>query len=224
MTPRTLELVNELFHYYAVTPDLFNHKFEIIIDFIKSFQIIFFQIVEPTDICEMNVDPGNCDQPTLLFYYNKQTATCEQFYYNGCDGNDNKFTSEEQCQRRCGEFRGVNVCELPKDVGPCDEQHPRYYFDREHNRCLPFEYTGCEGNGNRFIDEDECNGHCPPIDVRVDGEDEGEDKEEEDHRQGKHIGHFSNLTMRFFNEFFLRYKKFVRCIRTVAIAKCPATM
>ena len=36
----------------------------------------------------------------------------------------------------------------------------RFFFDAESGSCLPFDYGGCEGNGNNFKTEDMCRAEC----------------------------------------------------------------
>lgn len=50
---------------------------------------------------------GECNERIPQFYYNTQTGICEAFEYSGCGGNTNRFESKEQCDRQCGEFRGI---------------------------------------------------------------------------------------------------------------------
>ena len=53
------------------------------------------------DICEMSPDIGPCRASIPMFFFNKNHQNCEIFYFGGCDGNGNKFTSREDCERRC---------------------------------------------------------------------------------------------------------------------------
>lgn len=57
---------------------------------------------------------------------------------------------------------GVDECSLPRAQGSCQERLPRWFFDASENRCMPFYYSGCEGNGNRFETRDVCETVCPP--------------------------------------------------------------
>lgn len=55
------------------------------------------------------------------------------------------------------------MCLLPRAAGNCTEKIPKWFFDREENRCMPFYYTGCDGNDNQFDSEDECLEDCPKV-------------------------------------------------------------
>lgn len=57
---------------------------------------------------------------------------------------------------------GVDECSLPRAQGSCQERLPRWFFDASENRCMPFYYSGCEGNNNRFETRDVCETVCPP--------------------------------------------------------------
>ncbi|XP_050510138.1 papilin isoform X5 [Diabrotica virgifera virgifera] len=110
--------------------------------------------------CSLPYDSGNCTERFTAFYYNKEQRRCLPFIYNGCGGNSNRFNSEEQCQRQCGEFRAQDVCNMDRDPGPCRGYFIKYYYDRDTRRCEQFAYGGCRGNGNRFSSEEECAQIC----------------------------------------------------------------
>ena len=62
-------------------------------------------------------------------------------------GNGNKYDSEEECQKACPkEFLQADICQLPKETGPCFDLVERYYFDFQMGTCQRFEFGGCEGN------------------------------------------------------------------------------
>ena len=54
----------------------------------------------------------------------------------------------------------TNICLLPAEGGRCRDRLVRYYYDRDSGACRDFVYTGCEGNGNNFEDEQTCNARC----------------------------------------------------------------
>ncbi|KAJ6638506.1 Papilin, partial [Pseudolycoriella hygida] len=111
-------------------------------------------------ICDAPMEYGDCSDNVLSYFYRPDTSTCEAFYYSGCGGNGNRFETEEQCQRQCGSYRGVDVCHERVDAGPCDQWQTRYFYNQRERRCEAFMYGGCEGNGNRFNSLSECQSIC----------------------------------------------------------------
>ncbi|XP_014208729.1 spondin-1-like isoform X2 [Copidosoma floridanum] len=65
-------------------------------------------------------------------------------------------------------------CMLPANEGSCPGGHNdnsiRYYYDKVKGRCLPFRYSGCAGNENRFNDERLCTQTCVVHGQRIDCE------------------------------------------------------
>ncbi|XP_063078434.1 papilin b, proteoglycan-like sulfated glycoprotein [Engraulis encrasicolus] len=65
----------------------------------------------------------------------------------------------------CPEYRptagpSVDVCSLPREVGPCRDWISRFYFDRTRGVCTHFWYGGCSGNANSFLSMAECQRQC----------------------------------------------------------------
>ncbi|XP_053670896.1 papilin [Anopheles nili] len=112
--------------------------------------------------CEDAPDFGNGDGDgeLILFYYNAERRSCERFRYSGAGGNANRYGSEEECERVCGVYRGMDVCADRMDAGQCGDSIPKYYYDLRTHACYAFNYSGCEGNGNRFVSAEECEGTC----------------------------------------------------------------
>ncbi|CAH1955308.1 unnamed protein product [Acanthoscelides obtectus] len=49
----------------------------------------------------MERDPGPCRGYFVKYYYDKTTRRCEQFAFGGCQGNGNRFSSQEECEQIC---------------------------------------------------------------------------------------------------------------------------
>ena len=107
-----------------------------------------------------------------MYYFDVATRSCSSFLYGGCKGNENKFSTLEDCESACGDFmtsRSFEVndaksrCELEKAPGKCRGFQKKYYFNNKSGLCNEFIYTGCQGNDNRFDSLDECEASCPVI-------------------------------------------------------------
>ena len=61
-------------------------------------------------ICELAPDEGNCEAYAELFFYNSTSKACEEFIYGGCGGNGNRFYSEKECYKKCGDKGELLTC------------------------------------------------------------------------------------------------------------------
>ncbi|GMT10671.1 hypothetical protein PFISCL1PPCAC_1968, partial [Pristionchus fissidentatus] len=109
------------------------------------------------------------------FYFDHEKASCVPFWWDGCFSESaNFFRDIHSCQSLCekteSEIGSVSStlkeefrCLEEKKVGDCRETYPAYYYDRVHRECRPFSYSGCGGNGNRFLTLGQCEGLCRPF-------------------------------------------------------------
>ncbi|GFY60855.1 carboxypeptidase inhibitor SmCI [Trichonephila inaurata madagascariensis] len=112
--------------------------------------------------CEDKPDSGVCMAYMPMFYYDAETQTCRKFIYGGCQGNGNRYASEEECMKQCGveSQSSSDACDLPAETGRCFGYFQRYYFDKEDKQCKKFVFGGCGGNANNFKTLEECQGTC----------------------------------------------------------------
>ncbi|XP_058033063.1 papilin-like [Ahaetulla prasina] len=68
-----------------------------------------------------------------------------------------KKCCEGTCRREC---QTHDICQLPKEIGPCRASEPRWFYDKDTGTCRSFHYGGCEGNANRFLTQEECERRC----------------------------------------------------------------
>ena len=56
-------------------------------------------------LCELDKQIGTCIAAKPRFYFNKNTGLCEEFTYEGCNGNENMFKTRIECEKTCqGKF------------------------------------------------------------------------------------------------------------------------
>ena len=54
-------------------------------------------------ICELPPEEGSCFGYWVQFFYNSTSEACEEFIYTGCDGNKNRFSSVNDCEKKCSD-------------------------------------------------------------------------------------------------------------------------
>ncbi|XP_016101723.1 collagen alpha-6(VI) chain-like [Sinocyclocheilus grahami] len=53
------------------------------------------------DVCQLKLDAGTCSNFSMKWYFEVRSGECVQFWYGGCDGNSNRFNTQEDCEIRC---------------------------------------------------------------------------------------------------------------------------
>ncbi|XP_008571211.1 PREDICTED: tissue factor pathway inhibitor [Galeopterus variegatus] len=132
--------------------------------------------------CALKADDGPCKAMMKRFYFNIFTQQCEEFVYGGCEGNQNRFLSLEECKEKCTSdnpmmFTRITLekekpafCFLEEDAGICRGYITRYFYNNQSKQCERFKYGGCLGNLNNFESLEECKNTCedPLNDFQVD--------------------------------------------------------
>ncbi|XP_064410991.1 collagen alpha-6(VI) chain-like [Latimeria chalumnae] len=53
------------------------------------------------DACAMEQEQGACQNYVLKWYYDSGRNECSRFWYGGCNGNKNRFETQEECASLC---------------------------------------------------------------------------------------------------------------------------
>ncbi|EZA46407.1 Papilin [Ooceraea biroi] len=114
----------------------------------------------PGAACGLKKDRGSCRDFTVKWFYDTDYGGCSRFWYGGCEGNENRFKTQEECKEVCVQPKGKAACFLPKIAGPCEGYHPKWYYDADRKQCGQFIYGGCLGNANKFETREECAELC----------------------------------------------------------------
>ncbi|XP_033905000.1 tissue factor pathway inhibitor-like isoform X3 [Acipenser ruthenus] len=112
------------------------------------------------------MDEGQGEGRGFRLFYNIKVDQCQPFSYKGSGGNGNRFFTDRMCMSNCSAKaaelypQGDAACKLQKDFGLCQNHFLMYYYHQEKRKCKSFFYSGCGGNGNRFVDIQSCNSTC----------------------------------------------------------------
>ena len=59
-------------------------------------------------ICALANETGVCEAYIPSYFYDHMTGQCRQFIYGGCGGNQNRFSTREDCEAQCS-AQGKNL-------------------------------------------------------------------------------------------------------------------
>ena len=60
--------------------------------------------VDLEEVCSQESETGPCKGAFDRFFYNATSGQCEKFSYGGCEGNENRFETQEECVQTCSEL------------------------------------------------------------------------------------------------------------------------
>ncbi|KAG8572802.1 hypothetical protein GDO81_012168 [Engystomops pustulosus] len=121
--------------------------------------------------CLLDVSHGtSCRDVQRMWYYVRDIDACSQFWYGGCDGNGNRFSTENECLQACSskrqgkndgfQIRNKDICSLKQEEGECQDYILKWWYNSYLNECVQFWYGGCGGNKNRFETQEQCEAAC----------------------------------------------------------------
>ena len=61
---------------------------------------------------------------------------------------------------KCKNIFSVNDCYDRIKEGPCKFRLVRFAYSPKVKDCIPFEYGGCQSNGNKFLSYETCSETC----------------------------------------------------------------
>ncbi|XP_043482678.1 boophilin-G2-like [Leptopilina heterotoma] len=122
--------------------------------------------------CFLDFDSGPDEDFTVNYWFNKTAGQCENFWYGGSGGNENRFEKLDDCINICDsdeeevppELLPKEVCLLKWDSGRYENWSLKFAYNQENGICEEFYYGGRGGNGNRFQTYENCIDHCEPMD------------------------------------------------------------
>lgn len=109
--------------------------------------------------CNHWPDRGTCELNFhVKWYYDRYDHRCRRFFYGGCEGNDNRFNSLEECSSQCHYEEPTNRdrCFQPHDPGHCHSDIERWFFDQDKKQCVCSWWSGCGGNSNIYYSYNHC--------------------------------------------------------------------
>ncbi|CAJ0950916.1 unnamed protein product, partial [Mesorhabditis belari] len=103
----------------------------------------------------------NGGQPLNRYYFDSSVQNCVQFTYYGIGGNANRFESFDECSITCAAGKSIKTsCNLSISSGNGRFEIPRWAFDEKTKKCVRFNYSGQNGNDNRFLTRRKCERIC----------------------------------------------------------------
>ncbi|VDK68406.1 unnamed protein product [Onchocerca ochengi] len=115
--------------------------------------------------CNHYPNRGTCEDRGFItkWYYDRYAHRCREFHYGGCEGNENRFDSFEECSQAC-RYKSLDDprqrCFLPHDPGTCAGNFERWHFDMQIRQCICSWWSGCGGNSNMFYSYNHCMSVC----------------------------------------------------------------
>lgn len=90
--------------------------------------------------CSLPKERGSCRNFTVKWFFDQNYGGCSRFWYGGCEGNGNRFFSQDECEQSCMKPKGSDACLLPLVKGSCDAKKSYWGYNSQKHICEQFEY------------------------------------------------------------------------------------
>lgn len=95
----------------SVTNDVMKRKVQLAVHNFSVVCCSYDMYICFVDLCSLPMVVGPCNSDVLQWFYDRDSDTCQEFNYGGCQGNRNRFSDQISCERQCKRTPSVVVTE-----------------------------------------------------------------------------------------------------------------
>nr|AAY66763.1 putative secreted cysteine and threonine rich salivary protein [Ixodes scapularis] len=128
--------------------------------------LFHISIVYGAEATQCNSTKVSCPRLKEEWHFNGLIGRCERSTRSFCGGNDNKFSTFEECQRICENQQIITPedCRMDLNRGICEHKKKgrplkavyRWYFNSTDSKCYRFMWHRCSANRNNFPTKQDC--------------------------------------------------------------------
>uniref|UniRef100_A0A131YSY2 Pancreatic trypsin inhibitor n=1 Tax=Rhipicephalus appendiculatus TaxID=34631 RepID=A0A131YSY2_RHIAP len=108
-------------------------------------------------VCPLDKNSGTSGgEKKLMYYFNKNTQTCELFLYKGSGGNENKFENMHDCDVTC---TGSACITFNVEPEYCNKKMELFYYNTLSGSCTGSK-TSCNRDGSNYKTKKDCQRSC----------------------------------------------------------------
>lgn len=64
-------------------------------------EAVVYLYIKVLSVCDQRIDAGPCEEWETAYGFDRRRRSCVPFHYGGCSGNNNRFKTVIECERRC---------------------------------------------------------------------------------------------------------------------------